>query len=127
MATGPREPTRGEREEKSGAGAREEVRRREEVSPVGAVPECPFLCAQGVGLDPTVSWVSGEWRCLLSFFFSSFFLLFIVVGFGWVPSSLCHHRDLPQNTPSRAKENKAIVGVGSPTPNQIPSVATVNS
>lgn len=73
MATGPREPTRGEREEKSGAGAREEVRRREEVSPVGAVPECPFLCAQGVGLDPTPE-LGVRGVEMSSFFF--FFLLF---------------------------------------------------
>lgn len=51
------------REKPSGASAQEEVGREEEVSPVRAVAECPFLCAQGVG------WVAGEWRCL-SFFHS---------------------------------------------------------
>lgn len=56
-----------------------------------------------------------------------FFILFIVLGLGRMPSSLCHHHDLPQNTPSRAKKNKGIVGVGSTAPNHIPLAAAVNS
>lgn len=44
-----------------------------------------------------------------------------------MPSSLCHHHDLPPNTPSRAQANKAIVGVGNTTPKRISLAAAVNS